>query len=145
MAWIRCFVRTSIQHRGLTVFVFLVSDPKIFMFMFKVVDRQFWIKLLQIVFVTRTKTFWCVFQTAFGCCAHPKAGQNIFFQLFFNLFCSFQSFYSDFTAEITEKRLKMNKKMWFCLLLKAGRHAKAGRLPEGVPQNCLFSVDFLLF
>ena len=39
----------------------------------------------------------------------------------------------------------MNKKMCFCLLLKAGQHAKAGRFPEGVPQNCLFSVDFLLF
>ena len=25
----------------------------------------------------------------------------------------------------------------FCLLLKAGQHAKAGRLPEGVPQICL--------
>ena len=32
-----------------------------------------------------------------------------FFQPFFNLFCSFQSFFSDFTAEITKKRLKMNK------------------------------------
>ena len=30
------------------------------------------------------------------------------------------------------KRLKMNKKKWFCLLLKFGRHAKAGRLPDGV-------------
>ena len=30
----------------------------------------------------------------------------------------------------------------FCLLLKAGRHAKAGQLPEGVPQNCLFWLIF---
>ena len=28
--------------------------------------------------------------------------------------------------------------MCLCLLLKAGRHAKVGRLPEGVPQNCLY-------
>ena len=72
----------------------------------------------------------------------PKSWSKPFFQQFFNLFCYFQSFFSDFTAEITKKRLKMNKKMWFCLLIKAGWHAKAGRLPEGVPQICLFSVDF---
>ena len=29
-----------------------------------------------------------------------------FFQPFFNLFCSFQSFFSDFTAKITKKCLK---------------------------------------
>ena len=68
-----------------------------------------------------------------------------FFQPFFNLFCSFQSFFSDFMAEINKKRLKMNKKTWFCLLLKAGRHGKAGQLPEGVPRNSLFLVDFFLF
>ena len=39
----------------------------------------------------------------------------------------------------------MNKKTWFCLLLKVGRHTKAGLPPEGVPQNCLFSVDFSEF
>ena len=33
----------------------------------------------------------------------------------------------------------------FCLLLKASQHAKAGGLPEGVPQICLFLVDFLPF
>ena len=66
-----------------------------------------------------------------------------FFQPFFNLFCSFQSFFSDFTAEITKKREKMNKKKTcFCLLLKVGRHAKAGGFPEGVPPICLISVDF---
>ena len=61
--------------------------------------------------------------------------------------CISTSFFSDFTAEINKKRLKMNKKtcfFGFCLLLKAGRHAKSGRLPEGVPWNCLFSADFLL-
>ena len=57
----------------------------------------------------------------------------------FNLFCSFQTFFSDFTAEINKKRLKMNKKkMFVCLLLKSGRHAKAGQPPKGVPRNCLF-------
>ena len=51
---------------------------------------------------------------------------------------SFLSFFSDFTDEINKTRLKMNeKKTWFCLLLKAGRHAKAGRLPEGVQQKRL--------
>ena len=38
----------------------------------------------------------CVFQPAFGTCAHPKACWN----LFFSRFCSFQSFFSDFTAEM---------------------------------------------
>ena len=41
----------------------------------------------------------CVFQPAFGCCAHPKAGQNHFLAVF-NLFCSFQSFFSIFTTFI---------------------------------------------
>ena len=38
----------------------------------------------------------------------------------------------------------MNKNMFFfkfCLLLKAGRHAKASPLPEGVPRNYQFLVD----
>ena len=30
----------------------------------------------------------CVFRPAFGCCAHPKAGRNLFSAIF-NLFCSF--------------------------------------------------------
>ena len=36
------------------------------------------------------------------------------------------------------------QKIRFCLLLKAGRHAKAGRLLEGVLRKNLFLVDFLL-
>ena len=40
------------------------------------------------------------------CCVFRPA----VFQPFFNLFCSFQSIFSDFTAEITKKRLKLNKK-----------------------------------
>ena len=55
----------------------------------------------------------CVFRTPFGCCAHPKAGWNIFFQPFFNLYCSFQSFFSDFTAEITKNVWKWTKKRVF--------------------------------
>ena len=43
----------------------------------------------------------------------PESWSKPFLQTFLNLFCSFQSFFSDFTAEITEKRLKMNKKMHF--------------------------------
>ena len=33
---------------------------------------------------------------------------------------------------------KWTKKTWFCLLLKAGRHAKVGRLPEEVPWMSFF-------
>ena len=36
------------------------------------------------------------------------------------LFCSCFTFFSDYTPEINKKRLKMNKKTCFCLLLKAG-------------------------
>ena len=36
----------------------------------------------------------------------------------------------------------MNKKIYICVLLKAGRHAKAGRFPEGVPQNHIFQLIF---
>ena len=81
--------------------------------------------------------------TSFWVLRAPKNRSKHFFQPFFNLFCLFPSFFSDITAEINKKRLKINKKMWFCLLLKAGRHAKAGQLPEGVPPNCLFWVDYL--
>ena len=49
-----------------------------------------------------------------------------------NLFQWFQAWNQQKTSEKEQKR---------CLLLKAGQHAKAGWLPEGVPRNCLFSVD----
>ena len=71
----------------------------------------------------------CVFQPAFRCYAHPKAGGKFYFSRF-QPFCSIQTFFSDFMSEINKNRLKMNKKSFFvifCLLLKAGR------LPEGVP------------
>ena len=57
----------------------------------------------------------CVFRPAFGWCAHPKAGRNTFFSRF-QPFYFFQTFFSYFTSEITEKcqikekRLKMAKK-----------------------------------
>ena len=56
----------------------------------------------------------CVFRPAFGCLQHPKAGRNIFFSrfsTFFVLFCWFQTFFSDFTAEINKKWTKKNVKL----------------------------------
>ena len=44
----------------------------------------------------------CVIRLAFGCCTHPKAGQNIFSAIF-QPFCSFHSFFGDFTAEMNKK------------------------------------------
>ena len=41
----------------------------------------------------------CVFPPALGCCVHPKECQNTFLSVF-NLFCSFQMFFSDFSSEI---------------------------------------------
>ena len=34
---------------------------------------------------------WCVFWPAFGCCAHPKAGQTTFFQSFSSFFVNRQT------------------------------------------------------
>ena len=52
---------------------------------------------------------------------------KILFWAVFNLFCSFQTFFSDFSSEIKKKPLK---KQHFKLLFKAGRHANAGRLQK---------------
>ena len=41
----------------------------------------------------------CVFQLAFRCCMHTKAGWKFFWAVF-NLFCSFQTFFSVFLLEI---------------------------------------------
>ena len=46
---------------------------------------------------------------------------ELLFSAIFKLFCSFWTFFSDFTAEINEKHLKINKKSYICLLPKAGR------------------------
>ena len=77
----------------------------------------------------------CVFQPAFGCCAHPKAGRTPFFcrfqpflfilnpfqfisvtefplrwcghpNIYMFFFVHFQTFFIDFRHEITEKGLK---------------------------------------
>ena len=51
-------------------------------------------------------------------------------------------FFLDFRQKFTEKCLK---KLCFKLLLKAGRHANAGQLPEELPQICLFSVYLISY
>ena len=66
---------------------------------------------------------------------------ELLFSAVFKLFCSFYTFFSDFTPEINKKRLKINKNKVF-FLLKAGRHAKACWLLEELPWNHLFLVDF---
>ena len=45
--------------------------------------------------------------------AHTQKLVELLFSAVFNLFCSFQTFFSDFMAEINKKRLKKNKKMVF--------------------------------
>ena len=74
----------------------------------------------------------CVFGPAFGFCAHPKADQTTFLDVF-KPFWFILNLFSDFTPEFHKKRLKMNLDFFlnFCLLFKAGRHAKAGQLHEG--------------
>ena len=77
--------------------------------------------------------------TSFWVLHAPKSWLKIFFSHFSTYFVHFKAF-------SVISRLKSTNNVWkwtrFCLLLKAGRHAKAGRHPEGVPQNCLFSVDY---
>ena len=81
--------------------------------------------------------------TSFWVLAVPKSWLNYFFQpfstffLILNLFRRFHCWNQQKTSENEQK------KPCFCLFLKAGRHAKAARLPKGLPRNCLFSVDFL--
>ena len=50
------------------------------------------------------------FSTSFQVLRAPESWSKPFFQTFFNLLCSFQSFFSDFTAEINKRCLKMNQK-----------------------------------
>ena len=52
------------------------------------------------------------FDNLLGAARTQKLVKKIF-QPFVNLFCSFQSFFSDFTVEINKKHLKMKKKWDF--------------------------------
>ena len=75
--------------------------------------------------------------------AHTQKLVKLLFQQFSTFFVYFLTFFSDFTPEINKKTSENGQKNMFffkfCLLLKAGR------LPEGVPQNSQFPVDFLVF
>ena len=48
--------------------------------------------------------------TSFQVHAAPKSWLNYFYLAVFNLFCSFKTFFSDFTAEINKKCLKRKQK-----------------------------------
>ena len=60
------------------------------------------------------KWLFCI-STSFWVCAHLKAGWNTLLAGF-KLFSSFQTFFSDSTSEITEKRLKMKIFFFFATL-----------------------------
>ena len=95
------------------------------------------------VFVLTNLTL-CI-STSFWVLRAAKSWSKPFYSRFLTFFVHFKAFSVISRLNSYKKRLKMNKKTCLCLLLKAGRQAKAGRLHEEVPQNCLFSVDFLLF
>ena len=76
---------------------------------------------------------------------HTQKLVETLFSAVFNLFCSFQTFFGDFKAEITEKHLKMNKKMYFAYSSKLVDMQKLVDSLRRVPRNCLFLVRFLLF
>ena len=67
----------------------------------------------------------------------PESWSKYFFQpfsAFFLILNLFQWFHSWNQQKPSQN--EQNKK-YFCLLLKAGPHVKAGRLPKGVPRNSL--------
>ena len=65
-----------------------------------------------------------------------------FFQPFFNLFCSFQSFFSDFTAEIT-KTSKNEQKNVFLSTPQSWSTCKSWLTPWGGTSNLSFFCWFL--
>ena len=80
--------------------------------------------------------------TSFQVLAAPESWLNYFFQTFSTFLIYFKTFSVISHLKSTKDVWKEHKKMWFCLLLKAGRHANAGQLPEGVPCICLFKLIF---
>ena len=63
---------------------------------------------LAVYFIGVVKWVLCI-STSFRVLAAPESWSKHFFQPFFNLFCSFQSFFRDFTAEINKKQTKKSK------------------------------------
>ena len=66
------------------------------------------------------------------------------FSAVFNLFLLFEQFSVNFLLKSRKNVSKHLKKTCFKLIFKAGWHANAGWLPEGVTWICLLLVDFLL-
>ena len=64
------------------------------------------------------------------------------FSAVFNLFCSFQTFFSDFRAEITEKYLKMIQKTYFAYSSKLVDMQKLVNSLRGYPEIVMFFSDF---
>ena len=89
----------------------------------------------------------CVFRPAFGCCAHLKAGCNTFFQPFSPFFVYFKPFPVISWLKSTKNDEKEQKTCFFifCLILKTGRHEKAGRLFSFFVSFRLISVFFRKF
>ena len=86
-----------------------------------------------------------VFKPAFGCCAHPKAGQNTLLSCF-QPFLFILTFFSDFMSQIKKKRLKWTKKCYFPFLptLQSWPTCKHWSTPwEGTSIFYVFLVDFL--
>ena len=77
-----------------------------------------------------------------GACSTWKLVETLFSAVF-NLFWTLKPFSVISRLKSTKNVRKWTKKC-FCLLLKAGWHAKAGGLLEGLPQNCLFRLIFSL-
>ena len=72
--------------------------------------QYFCLYSLQSKFSFATRQLLLCILTSFWVLRAPKSWSNYFFSAVFNLFCSFQTFFSDFTPEINKKRLKKEQK-----------------------------------
>ena len=70
---------------------------------------------------------------------------KLLFPALFNLFCSFQTFFSDFTDEINKKRLKKNKKMVFVYSSKLVDMQKLVDSLRGYLEIVFFQLIFYFF
>ena len=88
--------------------------------------------------LSKAQRVMCIW-TSFWVLRAPKRWLKYFVLLFSTLFVYFIHFSVIFWSEIKKKTFE---KLGFKLLFKAGWHANAGHLPEGVPQICLFQLIF---
>ena len=98
----------------------MLYDPKLLLFFFVSFSIKDYLNfVINFCGCALQSTCLLCISPSFWVLPHLNTGRTTFFSRF-QAFCSFFTFFSDFMPEINKKRLKMNKKLCFCLLLKAG-------------------------